>query len=55
MHGMRGGRRYLDINIFAFPALLLLLSSFFSETGTQIGYPKDYTLVGCTHTLVACT
>ena len=31
MHGMRGGRRYLDINIFAFPALLLLLSSFFRK------------------------
>ena len=29
MHGMGGGRRYLDINVFAFPALLLLLSLFF--------------------------
>ena len=46
MHGMGGGRRYLDINIFAFPALLLLLSLFFSEIGAQIGYQKDYRLLG---------
>ena len=46
MHGMGGGRRYFDKNISAFAALLLLLSSFFSEIGAQIGYQKDYRLLG---------
>ena len=36
MHGMGGGRRYLDINIFAFPALLLLLFLFFRKLALRL-------------------
>ena len=36
MHCMGGGRRYLDINVFAFVALLLLLSSFFRKLALRL-------------------
>lgn len=38
MHGMGGGRRYLDINVSSFAAAFVLVFS-------EIGYQMDYRLL----------